>query len=239
MITGRASSTFELYLIKNKEMEDYELGANLSEPEYYRELDAFEDVCELYDEIAEELLKDCKGQKKYTIRADFVYETIDCGPDGIDHDLDYTYEVLSVEPSTYFWDIERKVIREDFAKQSKEAFENGEFIVNASAYGIKCDNEDCGWADWSVTADKYFEYIDKPCPCCGENLLTKEAFDQVKKTYAYAEDINNMFFALPKDKQDNLRKSGYASASYPVNADGTFDVDKMKIEIMEDDEREV
>jgi hypothetical protein len=38
--------------------------------------------------------------------------------------------------------------------------------------GIKCDKPSCDYRDDSVTTSQYKEYIDKPCPKCGSNLLT-------------------------------------------------------------------
>jgi len=45
--------------------------------------------------------------------------------------------------------------------------------------GIKCDNPKCDYRDDSVNRDNYPEYVDKPCPECGSNLLTKEDYEAV------------------------------------------------------------
>jgi len=39
--------------------------------------------------------------------------------------------------------------------------------------GIKCDNESCDYQDMSVQAEEYPDYVNKPCPKCGENLFTE------------------------------------------------------------------
>lgn len=48
---------------------------------------------------------------------------------------------------------------------------------NIRVSGIKCDNPKCDYKDESVTYEQYPEYINKPCPTCGENLLTQEDYD--------------------------------------------------------------
>ena len=45
-------------------------------------------------------------------------------------------------------------------------------ILKSNIYGIKCD--ECYWVDDSIEACNYDQWINKPCPVCGANLL-KEA----------------------------------------------------------------
>lgn len=40
--------------------------------------------------------------------------------------------------------------------------------------GIKCDNVSCDYEDNTVTLDQYKDYLNKPCPKCGSNLLTEQ-----------------------------------------------------------------
>ena len=42
--------------------------------------------------------------------------------------------------------------------------------------GIKCDNKACDYKDDSVRYEDYKEYVNKPCPKCGHNLLTKKDY---------------------------------------------------------------
>jgi len=48
--------------------------------------------------------------------------------------------------------------------------------------GIKCDNPDCDFVDDSVTWDDYdktvSEWLNRPCPKCGTNLLTQESTNE-------------------------------------------------------------
>ena len=39
--------------------------------------------------------------------------------------------------------------------------------------GIKCDNINCDFKDDTVRFEDYDQYLNKPCPKCGSNLLTE------------------------------------------------------------------
>ena len=49
--------------------------------------------------------------------------------------------------------------------------------IQMTVSGIRCDNKTCDYLDEDVTLDQFPEYINKPCPKCGENLLTQEDYD--------------------------------------------------------------
>lgn len=63
--------------------------------------------------------------------------------------------------------------------------------------GIKCDNPTCDYKDMSVDYTDYPNWVNKPCPKCGENLLTEADYKLVKDFIDVAELINAM--QLPKD----------------------------------------
>lgn len=46
--------------------------------------------------------------------------------------------------------------------------------------GIQCDNPDCDYVDESVRIDQYEDWLNKPCPKCGWNLLTEEDYSKVQ-----------------------------------------------------------
>lgn len=56
--------------------------------------------------------------------------------------------------------------------------------------GIKCDNQTCDYKDETVGFDEMCEWIDRSCPKCGENLLTKEDYHNVL-TVKLAYDLLN------------------------------------------------
>lgn len=47
--------------------------------------------------------------------------------------------------------------------------------------GIKCDNPECGFKDMTIKFEDYPEWVNKSCPWCGENLLTKRCYKKIKK----------------------------------------------------------
>ena len=51
-----------------------------------------------------------------------------------------------------------------------EEQKNIEFIGG----GIVCDNPACDYEDNTVLVEDYKNWINKPCPKCGENLLTEQ-----------------------------------------------------------------
>lgn len=46
-------------------------------------------------------------------------------------------------------------------------------ILKFEVSGIKCDTKGCGWSDTSVLVIDYLDWVNKPCPDCGGNLLTE------------------------------------------------------------------
>lgn len=62
--------------------------------------------------------------------------------------------------------------------------------------GIKCDNPSCDYRDDSVSYEDYQDWLNKPCPCCGENLLTQEDLDNFKETmnqFKMMEEITSLY----------------------------------------------
>lgn len=57
--------------------------------------------------------------------------------------------------------------------------------------GIQCDNSDCDYTI-SVNVEDYKDWVNKPCPKCGENLLTQEDFDMNLKVFKTIEFINSL-----------------------------------------------
>lgn len=48
--------------------------------------------------------------------------------------------------------------------------------VEVYVRGIKCDNSTCGFKDDTVKFEEYEQWLNKPCPKCGANLLTEEDY---------------------------------------------------------------
>lgn len=67
--------------------------------------------------------------------------------------------------------------------------------------GLKCDNELCDYNDPSVRVEDYYLHVDKGCPKCGENILTKADFDMVEKLLDAEQIINYACFDESADTQ--------------------------------------
>lgn len=48
-----------------------------------------------------------------------------------------------------------------------------------SIRGIKCDS--CDFQDQTVKFENYKEWLNKPCPKCGDNLLTEKDYEMVNE----------------------------------------------------------
>lgn len=84
---------------------------------------------------------------------------------------------------------------------------------------IKCDNPTCDYVvsrgpehgeveDISV----YEEYLNKPCPKCGENLLTEEDYKDTKKLFNIVKLFNTHFGRDHKPTKEEITGRGV-----PVN----------------------
>mgnify|MGYP003665879484 FL=1 len=59
--------------------------------------------------------------------------------------------------------------------------------------GLKCDNPECDYKDDTVDSVDYEQHIDKPCPDCGESLLTQDDYDKVQQIQQQIMDLNALF----------------------------------------------
>ena len=90
--------------------------------------------------------------------------------------------------------------------------------LQVEIYGIKCDH--CDYKDMSVQLHQYPEYVNKPCPECGENLLTEEDYVICLKMIEAAELINEIIPATEGEPQ----------ISATINLDGSGKVTVKEIE---------
>jgi hypothetical protein len=58
--------------------------------------------------------------------------------------------------------------------------------------GLKCDNPKCDWEDRTIPHSDYEKCIDKPCPKCGENILTKEDYSNAKLFHSVVDLVNSL-----------------------------------------------
>lgn len=69
--------------------------------------------------------------------------------------------------------------------------------------GIKCDS--CDFKDETVKIGDFDNWLDKPCPKCGANLLTQEDLESTKALVMLTNMLNGF---LPKPQGDE-KKSNY------------------------------
>lgn len=64
--------------------------------------------------------------------------------------------------------------------------------------GIKCDNAACDFRNDNVENKDYKKWLNKPCPKCGENLLTKADYRSTKFLIILVNAINFISMFVPK-----------------------------------------
>ena len=78
--------------------------------------------------------------------------------------------------------------------------------------GIKCENKKCDYDEPNVSAEGYGEWLDKPCPKCGANLLTRADYKTVASMIKIVNVLNKF---LPKVKGDK------EMVTIPIDMDGS------------------
>lgn len=71
--------------------------------------------------------------------------------------------------------------------------------IKYKIHGIKCDH--CAWKDMSVKFDDYKEWLNKPCPECGANLLTEADMKTCLFMIGMADKINEYIGEVKDDSK--------------------------------------
>jgi hypothetical protein len=100
--------------------------------------------------------------------------------------------------------------------------------VNFNVMGIKCDNPDCDFADMTVPFEDYKNWVNKPCPQCGCNLLTQADYDNTMMLFNVVEQMNKIF---PPAKPGEL----IATMHVHMDGSGKMDLDVDSIEPLKED----
>lgn len=82
--------------------------------------------------------------------------------------------------------------------------------------GIKCDTPTCDFIDMDVKVEEYPQWLNKPCPKCGANLLTQEDYNTVTVMMDMMKMMNSIFPQVEDSSPD---------VSMRVTMNGTGDVD--------------
>lgn len=89
--------------------------------------------------------------------------------------------------------------------------------VELNIRGIKCDNPNCDYRNDKVEFKDYEKWLNKPCPKCGANLLTKEDLEMTKALINVANIANKV---LPKQNNEEER----IKAIIEMNGTGRADI---------------
>jgi hypothetical protein len=114
----------------------------------------------------------------------FISGCIVCGDIEVERVPDNEAQFWSVyrkmEDGTDRWvqDFITRPLAEDFIRElGKKPDSNKAFLYNI--HGIKCDNPSCSYNDSAVPLEDYAQWLNRPCPLCGGNLLTQKDYDAV------------------------------------------------------------
>lgn len=89
--------------------------------------------------------------------------------------------------------------------------------IDTYIHGLKCDNPNCDYVNSNIPFEQYEQFIDYPCPKCGQSLLTIEAYnacvslknigDFISKLTFGAKNNSDMAAILPMemDKDGHIR----------------------------------
>lgn len=69
---------------------------------------------------------------------------------------------------------------------------NMEKNVEITESGLQCDNPNCDWTDVTVKFDDYRDWLNKPCPKCGDNVLTDEDYANAELLRKGIDRVNAM-----------------------------------------------
>ena len=63
--------------------------------------------------------------------------------------------------------------------------------------GIKCDAQGCDYNDDTAKFEEYDQWLNKPCPKCGANLLTETDLNACKAMMGMADILNEAIGDVP------------------------------------------
>ncbi len=112
--------------------------------------------------------------------------------------------------------------------------------TSALISGIKCDNPKCNYTDPLVKYEEYPEYVNKPCPECGSNLLTEQDYEMCK---TMIEDPFKAMMSLMMNEDLSVNADGInldsgedVTALVKLNLNGEYAGPELTIEELTDSE---
>lgn len=85
------------------------------------------------------------------------------------------------------------VVKTNIMKNSENApQEEKPLNIEVTQSGLQCDNPGCDWKDENITFDNCADWRNKPCPKCGENVLTDEDYINSETLRLSADFLNSL-----------------------------------------------
>lgn len=91
--------------------------------------------------------------------------------------------------------------------------------MEVNVFGLKCDNKECNYEDKTIKYEQYEDYINYPCPQCGESLLTKTDYLTTK----FIVEAANIFNGLGLENSES-DKDDKVKIKFDLNGSGVSDI---------------
>lgn len=76
--------------------------------------------------------------------------------------------------------------------------------VSLNISGLSCDNQECDYQN-DAKFEEFKDWLDKPCPKCGEVLLTEQDYENTLMIVEMAKMFNNMSEELFEKMTDGMK----------------------------------
>ena len=76
--------------------------------------------------------------------------------------------------------------------------------VEVNVKTMKCDAPTCDYITSDVSNDTIGDYLHKPCPLCGESLLTDEDYEKFKSYIKLQDNFNKVAGKIMDEVMDKL-----------------------------------
>lgn len=92
--------------------------------------------------------------------------------------------------------------------------------------GLVCDNPSCDWDDRSITREQSKDWINSPCPKCGENVLTEEDYNNAEMLYNMIDMLNSLPDDVVESMAANLDVEALKNSDMFKDVPGIENIDK-------------
>jgi len=95
--------------------------------------------------------------------------------------------------------------------------------------GLQCDNSECDYTNMDIHTDDYKEWIDAPCPKCGENLLTEDDFLRslaLRETIDMINSMSQESFDMFMEIMPASTKKEFIDSGFFKDAEGIETIDE-------------